>query len=153
MANSYTKIYIHVVFAVKHRNALISPLYQSKIHAYIGGIIRKLGHLPMCIGGTDNHIHCLIQYNPVQAIPDMIRDIKSSSSAHINNEKICPFRFEWQRGYSCFSISHSHVDSVINYIRNQHEHHKNISLDDEIKKIMDKYRIDYDCKYILKEPE
>ncbi len=107
----------------------------------------------MCIGGTDNHIHCLIQYNPVQAIPDMIRDIKSSSSAHINNEKICPFRFEWQRGYSCFSISHSHVDSVINYIRNQHEHHKNISLDDEIKKIMDKYRIDYDCKYILKEPE
>ncbi|MDE6536084.1 MAG: IS200/IS605 family transposase [Muribaculaceae bacterium] len=153
MANTYTKIYLHIIFAVKNRNALLPAIYLPKIHAYIGGIIRKLGHVPVSIGGTENHVHCLILYNPNQPIPDMVRDLKSASSAHINQERYIPFRFEWQRGYGCFSISHSHVDSVTNYIRNQFEHHKNISLEDEIQKILTKYNVEYDPKYIIKEPD
>lgn len=154
MANTYTKIYLHVIFAVKRREALIPAIYQEKIHAYIGGIIRRLGHIPMTVGGTDNHIHCLIQYNSnEQKIPEMLRDIKSASSAHINSQRYIPFKFEWQRGYSCFSVSHSHVDTLTNYIRHQYEHHKGVSLEDEVKRIMEKYQIEYDPQYILKEPE
>ncbi|MDE6263147.1 MAG: transposase [Muribaculaceae bacterium] len=153
MANTYTKIYLHVVFAVKNREALIPAIYLPELHAYIGGIIKKMGHTPMCIGGTENHIHCLIQYNLNQSIPDMVRDLKCSSSAHINRQNIIPFRFEWQRGYACFSISHSHIDSVTDYIRHQFEHHNNVTLEDEIIKIMKKYDIDYDPQYIIRAPD
>ena len=151
MANTYTKIYIHIVFAVKNRINSIPPTFIQRLYAYINGTLNKMGHYPIAIGGTENHIHILIDYNVNQKISDLVRDLKTMSSRFINDEAILRGKFEWQTGYACFSYSHSHVDAVKNYINRQFEHHKNTTLEDEIRSMLDKFGVKYDEKYILKE--
>ncbi len=118
----------------------------------MGGVLREQGHYPMAIGGIENHVHILIGYNVNISIPDTVRNLKTSTSRFINDLNIIPFRFEWQRGYGCFSYSRSHVDNVINYIKRQHEHHKSRSLEEEMRNIMDRFGIDYDERYMIKDP-
>lgn len=152
MANTYSKVILHIVFAVKNSNSYIPAFYLKRLHAYMGGILKHKGHYPYEIGGTNSHVHILMDYNINQPIPDAVRDIKSATSKHINESHIIPFRFEWQKGYGCFSYSPSQIDAVRGYIKHQYEHHKNISLEQEIKHILDKFGVPYDEKYILKEP-
>ncbi|MCM1484179.1 MAG: transposase [Muribaculaceae bacterium] len=153
MANTYTQIYLHIIFAVKNRNSLLPPVYIPKVHAYIGGVLRNLGHYPCSVGGIDSHVHMLVGYNVNQSIPDMVRDVKSSASRYINDSHFIPYRFEWQAGYGCFSHARSQVDVVCKYIRNQYQHHKNITLTDEIRSIFEKCGMRYDERYIISEPE
>lgn len=124
MANTYTQVYLHIIFAVKNRASLLPATSLTRIHSYIGGILKQHGHIPLAIGGIDNHIHIMVAYNIRQPIPDMIRDIKSASSRFINESRIIPFHFEWQSGYGCFSYSRSQINSVCEYIKHQHEHHR-----------------------------
>ena len=153
MANTYHKIYLHIVFAVKARANLLPVLYLNDIHAYMGGVLRRMGHIPLCIGGTEDHVHILISYNMNQLIPDLVREVKTSTSRFIAAQRFVRCKFEWQAGYACLSCSQSHVEAVEKYISNQFEHHRHTSLDDEIVRIMDKYDIPYDLRYILKTPE
>lgn len=152
MANTYVKIYLHLIFAVKHRNGLINPLWQSRLYDYIAGIIKNKDCYPIKIGGIDDHIHILLSYNPNTVLPDLVRDIKSFSSRWINDSRLCPYRFEWQKGYACVSYSHSHTMQVSNYIANQSEHHKGRSLKDEITDLLSKFGIEFDDRYIFSEP-
>lgn len=153
MANTYIKIYLHLIFAVKHRNSLINPFWQNRLYDYISGIIKNKGSYPIKIGGTDDHIHLLISYSPETPLPDLVRDIKSMSSRFINEAHLSPFRFEWQKGYACFSYSQSQIEHVSKYIINQYEHHKKLSLRDEIINILTKYGIEYDERYIYTSPK
>ena len=152
MANTYIKIYLHLIFAVKHRNGLISPFWQHRLYDYISGIVNNKGCRVVSIGGTDDHIHILLSYAPIVPLPDLVRDIKSMSSRFINDQHLSPFRFEWQKGYACFSYSHSHVPQVSKYIENQNEHHKGRSLKEEIIDILTKYGVEYDDRYIYTIP-
>lgn len=152
MANTYSQVILHIVFAVKNSNSLMPAIYQPRIHAYIGGVLREKGHYPYCVGGIDNHVHALIGYNINQPIPDMVRDIKSSCTRFINESHFIPFKFEWQAGYGCFSNSYSQIENVCRYIQNQTEHHKHTSLENEMRHILDQLNIDYDCRYIIKDP-
>ena len=153
MANIYIKIYLHLVFAVKHHNSLINPFWQSRLYDYISGIIKNKGCHPIKIGGTDDHIHILLSYSPVMPLSDLVRDIKSMSSRFINETHLSPFRFEWQKGYACFSYSHSHIEQVSKYIAGQHEHHKGLSLRDEIIDILTKFGVEFDERYLYTSPE
>lgn len=152
MANTYTQVFLHIIFAVKNTASLMPPHVQPRIHALIASVIRQYGHYPYAIGGIDSHIHILIGYNLSQPVPELVRLIKNGVSRLMNDERITPYRFEWQKGYGCFSYSRSQVDSVCRYIARQYEHHKSVSLEDEIKAIMDRFEIEYDCKYILRDP-
>lgn len=89
----------------------------------------------------------------MQTIPDLVKNIKAGSSRHINEKHFTPFHFEWQAGYGCFSYSQSQIEVVTKYILNQSIHHKGISLEDEIKKILTNFNIEYDDRYILKCPK
>lgn len=149
MANTFSQIYIHLVFAVKNREALIPAMIRPRIHAYIGGIVRELGHTPIAVGGTDNHVHVLIGYNITKLIPDLMREVKSSTTNFINSNHLIPFKFGWQRGYACFSYSHSHIPKVVEYIKNQVEHHKSMTFIDELKRELDLRGIDYDMQYLF----
>ena len=151
MANTYFKLYIHVIFAVKERVACIPPTAQGTIFSYIAGIINNLGHKALAVGGTDNHVHILFSYNPELKLSDTLRDIKAGSSKFINEQMFIRCRFEWQRGYAAFSCSQSQLDTAIRYIMHQPEHHKKMSLHDEICRFMERYEIDFDEKYILQE--
>ena len=105
LANTYTRIYLHLVFAVKNRNSLIPAYHQPRLFRYIGGTISTLGHKPLEVGGIDNHVHILVGLNVKQSVADFVRDIKSATARFINDSRIIPYRFEWQSGYGCFSYS------------------------------------------------
>lgn len=151
MANTYSKIYIHVVFAVKERYSCIPPIYQSELFSYISGIINGLGHYSLAVGGTDNHVHILMSYKPDMKLSDTMREIKANSSKFINQKHWLKCRFEWQRGYAAFSYSHSQIDAVIKYIMKQPIHHHNMTLEDEIKQFMSLYEIEYDERYRIQD--
>jgi len=153
MANTYSQVILHLVFAVKNSNSLIPAIFLPRIHAYMGGILKQHGHFPYAVGGIDSHVHILVGYNISQSIPDMVRDLKSAASRYINDAHIIPYRFEWQGGYGCFSYSRSQIDAVCNYIRHQHEHHKAVTLEEEMHEILTKFGIDFDDRYIIRDPE
>lgn len=153
MANTYTQIYLHVVFAVNRRDALMPAIIQPKIHSYIAGVLKGLGHVPIAIGGTDDHIHCLFGYNINKTIPETVRDMKSASTLYINASRFIPFKFEWQKGYACFSYSQSQIESVTQYILHQYEHHKHTTFDEEIKRILERFEIEHDLRYIPHSPK
>ena len=151
MANTYSQIFLHVVFAVKHRQALMPLSMLPRIHAYMAEIANNNGHRVVEIGGTPNHVHILISYSVNQSIPCMIRDIKSGTSAMINANGMSSHRFEWQKGYACISVSASHVESVRHYIKNQMQHHYGVSFTEEIKRMLEKAGVRYDERYMMED--
>jgi REP element-mobilizing transposase RayT len=124
MANTFTQIYLHFVFAVKNRGSLIRPNWNIELYKYITGIVQNNKHKLIAINGMPDHIHIFIDYKPHQLIPDLLQDIKACSSTWINKKGFSKNYFSWQAGYGCFSYSHSQIDSVAKYIMNQETHHK-----------------------------
>jgi len=153
MANTYTQIYIQTIFAVQNRISLIKANWEDELYKYISGIIQKNRHKLIAINGTSNHIHVFIGYKPHQLIPDLLQDIKGSSSKWINQKEFINGKFSWQAGYGAFSYSHSQIDSVVKYIINQKQHHKKKTFLDEYSELLDRFNIDYNNKYILKDIE
>jgi REP element-mobilizing transposase RayT len=149
MSNTYTQIYLHIVFAVQNRISLIGPEWKDELYKYITGIVRKNGHKLIAINGMPNHLHIAVRYKPHQLIPDLLQDIKGDSSKWINNKKFIRGRFRWQAGYSAFSFSHSQIDAVAKYIKNQEQHHKKNSFREEYSELLKKYKIVFNEKYIL----
>ena len=153
MANTYTKIYIQFVFAVQDRLSLIQNAWKDELYKYITGIVQNNKHKLIAINGMANHIHVFVGYKPHQLIPDLLQDIKGSSSGWINEKKFIKGQFRWQEGYGAFSYSHSQIDNVVKYIINQEQHHKTITFSDEYIAFLNKFNIDYDERYILKDIE
>ena len=149
MANTYTQIYIMVVFGVHGRQNLIRNEIESEIYKYITGIIQNKEQEMLQINGMPDHIHILITLKPNCSLSDLIRDIKSNSSKFINEKKMFLGKFHWQSGFGAFSYSHSQIDDVINYIKNQKDHHKKISFKEEYKQLLESFGIDYDERYIF----
>jgi putative transposase len=153
MANTYTQIHIQFVFAVKFRKSLIHDSFKQELYQYISGIINNYGHKLLAINGVEDHIHIFIGMRPTQSISDLIQDIKGSSSKWINEKKFLKTKFELQAGYGAFSYSKSHVQNVIKYIQNQEKHHKKESFLEEYLKFLEAFDIEYDKRYVFKEPE
>ena len=153
MANTYTQIHLQLVFAVKYRKALIGKSWKEELNKYITGIIQSQKHKLLIINGVEDHLHILIGLRPYQALSDLMQDIKGKSSKWINERKFINSKFAWQEGYGAFSYSHSHLDRVIKYILNQEEHHRKKTFVDEYRSMLKAFEIEYDERYILKEPE
>jgi putative transposase len=153
MANTFTQIHIHVVFAVKYRNGLIQNAWKEGLYKYISGIIEKNSHKLLAINGMPDHVHICIGMRPTQSLAALIQDIKGDSSKWINQNKLVRGRFEWQSGYGAFSYSKSQVDRVIDYIRNQELHHQKKSFIEEYKDLLNKFHIPYDARYLFQHIE
>jgi REP element-mobilizing transposase RayT len=149
MANTYTQIYIQVVFAVSGRLSLIRSEHKEEIHKYITGIIRNDGHKLIAINGMSDHLHILIGIKPDMALSDLVRDIKSNSSNFINERRLAQGKFGWQEGCGAFSYGHSQLDTIIRYIQNQEQHHNHRSFKDEYLILLRKFRIDFESKYVF----
>jgi REP element-mobilizing transposase RayT len=148
MANTYTQMYLQFVFAVQKRESLIQPEWKDDLYKYITGIVQNNKHKLIAINGTANHLHIFVGYKPHQLIPDLLQDIKWSSSRWVNNRKLLKGQFRWQEGYGSFSYSHSHIDNVVKYIMNQEQHHKQITFREEYIKLLKKFNVLYDEKYL-----
>ena len=103
MANTYTQIYMHFVFAVENRISLIKSVWKDELYKYITGIVQTNKHKLIAINGMPNHIHILIGFKPHQLIPDLLQDIKRDSSKWINEKRFIRGKFNWQKGYGAFS--------------------------------------------------
>ena len=149
MANTYTHLYIHLVFAVKNRNSLIKKEWKDNLEKYISGIVQNNKHKLLAIGTMPDHIHIFIGYNVNQLIPNLVENIKTSSNEWIKTNKLSSFKFEWQKGYGAFTHSRSQLDVVIKYILSQEKHHKKKSFKEEYLEILIKNEIAYKNEYIF----
>lgn len=153
MANTYTQIYIHAVFAVRSRLNLIAATHGEEIHKYITGIVTNLGSKLIAVNTMPDHCHLLVGLKPDLSVSDCIGKVKSGSSGFINKKKFVAGRFEWQEGFGAFSYSRSQLDTIINYIDRQQEHHRKTTFKEEYRALLAEFGIDYDQKYIFHDPE
>jgi putative transposase len=149
MANTYTQIYIHVVFAVQARQHLILPERKNELQKYMTGIVSAQGQKLIAINNMPDHYHLLIGLKPTMALSDLVGEIKSGSSGFINKRRWVNGRFEWQEGFGAFSYSHSQLTSVIRYIQNQEKHHARKTFREEYLEMLRKFSVIHDENYIF----
>ncbi|HMG14208.1 MAG TPA: IS200/IS605 family transposase [Saprospiraceae bacterium] len=148
MSQSHVLNYMHITFSTKNREHLIQVSHENDLHAYLGGVCNKLECLPIKIGGYTDHIHILCLLSKKIALMKFIEQLKSHSSKWMKLRDKSLKNFYWQDGYGAFSINPTEVDTVMKYISNQHEHHKNISFQDEFRAFLKKYKVEFNEKYI-----
>ena len=150
MANTYTQIHIHAVFAVQNRLSLIHNQWQEELYKYITGIIQNHGHKLLQIGGMPDHIHILFGMRPSESLSDLMKVVKGESSEWINKRRFVMGRFSWQEGYGAFSYSKSQLSNVIRYISRQSEHHKKKNFVTEYIDFLKAFGVEYNEKYVFK---
>ena len=149
MSNTYTQIYIHIVFAVKGRQNLIPKEHKTELHGYIMGIIKNKKQTVIQINSMPDHIHILVGITPDTTVSGLVRDIKANSSKFINQKRWVIGRFEWQVGFGAFSYSRSQLDDLVKYIKNQEKHHMCKTFREEYLEILKRFNVNYDERYIF----
>ena len=149
MANTYTQIYIHAVFAVEGRQSLIAPEHKIEIYKYMTTVVQNQKNKVMAINGMPDHVHLLIGLNPDIALSDLVRDAKAAASNLINDKRWVRGHFNWQRGYGAFSYSKSQVPRVARYIEDQERHHAKRSFRDEYEALLKRFDVEYDPAYLF----
>ena len=148
MAQSLSKVYVHIIFSTKNREIYLDENIEASMHEYLGGICRGLGCNPIRIGGCKDHVHILCLLSRKIAQMKLVEEIKKQSSKWIKTKDKAYSNFYWQDGYGIFSINPTETDKVVDYIRNQHDHHKHKSFQDEFRAFLKKYKVDYDERYV-----
>jgi putative transposase len=149
MPNTYTQMFVQVVFTVHGRENIINEKHRDELEKYICGIITNKKCKPLAIYCNPDHIHILISINPTVSVSDLVRDIKANSSKLINEKKWIVGKFSWQDGYGGFTYSRSQIDQVSKYILNQDIHHKKRTFKEEYLSLLQKLEIEYDEKYLF----
>lgn len=148
MGQSLVKNYVHIVFSTKNRYPLIHQPVESELHAYIGGICNQLDCHTITVGGYTDHVHILCSLSKKIALMKLVEKIKTNSSRWIKTNDPTYKNFSWQNGYGAFSLSPSQVDKVANYIKNQHEHHRKKTFQEEYRTLLIANDMEYDEKYV-----
>ncbi len=149
MPNTYTQLYIQVVFAVKGRANLITAEHRVELEKYICGIVNNKKSKPLAVYCNPDHTHVFIGLNPTISVSDIVRDIKANSSKFINEAKWIRGKFNWQEGFGAFSYSKSQKDTIIKYILNQPSHHKKKTFKEEYIDFLKKFEVEYDARYLF----
>ncbi len=148
MPQSLSAVYIHLVFSTKEREPFLRDEdIRSDLHAYLGGISKKLECPPLIVGGVEDHVHLLSRFGRKITQADWVKELKRVSNLWL--KELGEFsQFEWQGGYADFSVSASNLDRAKRYIANQEEHHRKMSFQDEIRALLKKHRMEWDERYI-----
>lgn len=149
MANTYSQITIHSVFAVKGRENFITKNWRDDLHQYISGIITKKGAKSLAVGGWKDHVHILFGMPVTTCIADFMSAVKANSSKWINEQEFIKGKFQWQDGYGAFSFAKSQRDIVIKYIMNQEKHHSAKTFKEEYIKMLTDFDVAFDNKYLF----
>lgn len=149
MPQSLVQIYLHVVFSTKERKPHLTDVDSRRdLHAYLTGTCRNLDSPSIIVGGVEDHVHLLCRFGRTLSVADLVRELKRESSKWIKSEFPKLNRFQWQAGYGAFSVSPSHVDPLTRYIARQEEHHRKESFQDEFRRLLRKYGIEWDERYV-----
>ena len=149
MANTYSSLFLHIVFSTKNRKQWIVPEIENRVWSYIGGIARTHNLTAIQVGGVEDHVHVLVLAKPVHSPSEIAKWLKAESSKWIHEEFDQMRTFAWQDGYGAFSVSRSNVPAVVDYIERQREHHRKEPFEDEYERLMKLHEVDYDRAYLL----
>ena len=150
MSQSLTQNYLHIVFSTKNREPLLSdPIIRNDIHAYLIGTCTGQASPSICVGGVEDHVHILCRLAKTLPVSDLIRELKRDSSKWVKEQSPRLASFYWQSGYGAFSVSPGHVESLKSYIADQEEHHKTTTFQDEYRRLLELYELEYDEKYVF----
>ena len=149
MGDTYTQLYIQLVFAVKGRNKFIQNTWEEELYKYITAVVQNDRHKMLSINGMPDHIHIFLGLNPAIAISDLVKDIKRASNNWINDRGLMKEKFQWQPGYGAFSYGKSQIDRVCKYIQNQKEHHTKQSFKVEYKSLLKLFEIAFKDEYLF----
>jgi REP element-mobilizing transposase RayT len=149
MANTYTQIYLHLVFCQQGSENRIPKGIKEELQKYTTGIIQNRKHKLLAINFMPDHVPILVGFHPSQSVSDLVRDIKANTSKFIHEKRLVPGKFSWQEGYGPFSYSRSQIDDVIQYIKRQEEHHKRQPFKEEYLAILQKFEVEYDDRYLF----
>jgi len=149
MANTYSQIDMHLVFAVRNREAMILPEFRDTLYKYVFGIITGKRQKSLAINGVSDHIHIFFGMSPTLYIPEFVKVVKTESSNFINEKKFLKTKFQWQEGYGIFAHSRSDRSQVIQYILNQEKHHSKQTFRNEYLNILKKMEVDFDSRYLF----
>jgi REP element-mobilizing transposase RayT len=148
MAQSLSKVYIHITFSTKDRHHLIDEKIRESLFQYLGGVCKGLECNPVKVGGYTDHVHILCLLSRKIAQMNLLEELKKQSSKWIKTQGNAYSNFYWQDGYGVFSVNPTQIDMVVDYIKNQEEHHKTLSFQDELRVFLKKYNVEYDERYI-----
>jgi putative transposase len=149
MAQSLAQVYLHLVFSTKNRARLLrNRTILQNAHAYLAGTCNNLDCPALIVGGIEDHVHILCRLGKTVSVSILIRELKRESSKWAKEQSPQLADFYWQLGYGAFSISPGHVDALIGYISNQAEHHKTETFQDEFRRLLKKYKVEYDERYV-----
>ena len=148
MAQSLSKILIHLVFSTKNRGRLIPPEMLRDLHAFIAATCRALGADSYRVGGTEDHVHTACGLPRTMTVSELVREIKTRSSAWIKTKDPRCARFAWQAGYGAFSLGQSQLGTLVRYIDRQQEHHQSRSFEQELVELLQRYGVAYDERYL-----
>ena len=148
MAQSLSKVYVHITFSTKHRYPLIDAAIEEELWAYLGGICESLECNPVRVGGHNDHVHicCLLSKKITQM--KLLEEVKKNSSKWIKTKGSQYKNFYWQDGYGIFSVNPYELDKVVEYIKNQREHHRKRTFQQEFLAFLKKYNVEYDERYL-----
>ena len=125
------------------------PEIENRIWSYIGGVARNYKLVAIQVGGVEDHIHMLVMAKPIHSPSDIAKWLKADSSKWIHTEFDNMGTFGWQDGYGVFSVSRSSVPAVVEYIKNQREHHMKETFEEEYERLMRLHEVDFDPKYLF----
>jgi len=148
MPQSLAKLYVHLVFSTKNREQIIIDAIRSDLHAYMGGILNGMKCTPIEINTEPDHAHLLFLLARTTTMSDVVGNVKKSATDWLRTKGPEFLAFHWQAGYGAFSVSQSAVEDVRQYIRNQREHHRTRSFQDEFRTFLAKYEIEFDERYV-----
>jgi putative transposase len=147
--DTYTQIYIHLVFAVKSREMALNRSTRHRVFEYLSGTLTHMKHKSIIVNGVSNHVHVFYGMNPKISISDTVHDLKRSSTLFINQNGLCKFNYAWQDGYGGFSYSKSQIQDVYSYVRDQEIHHKKKTFREEYLDLLKDFEIEYNEKYLF----
>jgi putative transposase len=148
MANTYTCLHYHIIFSTKNRQRWISPDIEERLWSYLGGIAEKNGMTPLKNGGIEDHVHIVVGLPPTMAPSKAVQLLKGGSSLWIHETFPELADFAWQDGYGAFTVSKSQLPDLIEYVKNQREHHRTRTFQEEYRAFLEKHGIEYDERYL-----
>jgi putative transposase len=151
MSDSNTGIFIHIIFSTKRRERFLYKDIRTELNAYLGGITKQAGSIPIIFNGVEDHIHGLVILGKNKNISDLVQNLKRASNTFLQEKDPNNFknRFAWQIGYGAFSVSFSLVPRILNYIQKQEEHHRKRTFEEEMRDVLLKNQINFDEKYLF----
>jgi len=148
MPQSLSRILIHLAFSAKNRTRVLTPAIQAELHPYLAGTLDHIDCPSLQVGGVEDHVHLFFGLSRTRAMAGVVETVKTSSSKWIKSKGAEFADFHWQSGYGAFSVSQSDADTVVTYIRNQAQHHRKMTFQDEYRRLLERYKVAFDERYV-----